>query len=338
MTVRRLPLVLVAAAAVCAASPVRSDPVQALRQVKVLVVTPTSAEAQPFVDKLALTDEVKAPGIPDAMRCNADDVCLVVTGAGKAAAAASVAAATFAADLDLSKAYVILAGVAAIDPTQGTIGSAAWAKNVVDYGIAWELDARAVPAGWDSGYLGIFASSPTDKPHTSYGSEMYALDADLANKALALSSAAPLADDDGAKATRAHYAGPPATAAPHVLACDTTTSDTAWHGELLGKRAHAWVALMTDGAGTYCTAQQNDNGAMAALTRGAEAGLVNAKRIAVVHAASRFDRQYAGQAAHDSLMTAEASAVAIGNLYTAAAALVKDVVQKWPAYSVGVPK
>src|SRR5262249_1073216 len=134
-------------------------------------------------------------------------------------------------ELDLSKAYFLAAGLAAIDPSQGTIGTAAWARTAVDGGIAWELDARAVPPGWKTGYLGIFSSDPSDTPRTSYGTEVYRLDADLTKRALSLSTSVALADDDAARTLRAHYAGAPATEPPKVIGCDTLTSDTYWHGE-----------------------------------------------------------------------------------------------------------
>jgi purine nucleoside permease len=303
--------------------------------VKALVIAPSGTEAQPWLDKLALSDAVDVPGLSSAfptVRCNGDGVCLLVTGPGKAAGSASVSAVVASPALDLSRAYILVSGLAAIDPAQGTIGTVAWAKNAVDFGIAWELDARALPAGWDTGYLGIFASSPAEKPRTSYGTEVYRLDADLVTRALSLSTSATLADDDDARATRAHYAGPPATESPRVVACDTVTSDTRWHGELLGKRAHDWTALLT-GDGSYCTTQQSDNGVLAALTRGADLGRLDLKRVAVVHAASSFDRQYAGQSAYDSMLSADAhgQTIAASNLYAAGAALVSDAIKSWSA-------
>ena len=37
------------------------------------------------------------------------------------------------------------AGIAGINPERGTIGSVAWARYLVDYGISWEIDAREIP-------------------------------------------------------------------------------------------------------------------------------------------------------------------------------------------------
>jgi purine nucleoside permease len=46
---------------------------------------------------------------------------------------------------DLRNTYFLIAGIAGIDPNQGTTGSAAWARYLIDYGISWEIDAREIP-------------------------------------------------------------------------------------------------------------------------------------------------------------------------------------------------
>jgi purine nucleoside permease len=309
-------------------------------QVKVLIVTSTDAEATALVDSLALSTTIAVDGLAAELppvRCNDAGVCLLVTGAGKARTAASVAAAVLSGALDLSRAYFVIAGLARIDPSEGTVGSVAWAKTAVDYGIAWELDARAIPSAWSTGYLGISATSPTDKPTSMFGTEVFALSAPLAEKAMALTKTTTLADAPAAQTYRAMYASPPATSAPSVLACDTTTSDTVWHGQLLGQRAHDWVALLTDGATTYCTMQQSANAAIEALQRGDKSQL-DATRIAVVYAASAFDRPYPGQTAYDSLRAdAGGGTISAQNLATVVSAFVTAVVDDWADWETGVP-
>src|ERR1700677_117132 len=50
--------------------------------------------------------------------------------------------------LDLRKTYWIINGIAGIDPLRGSIGSAAWAKNVVDGDAMREIDDTEKPADW----------------------------------------------------------------------------------------------------------------------------------------------------------------------------------------------
>jgi purine nucleoside permease len=68
--------------------------------------------------------------------------------------------------------YFLIAGIAGIDPHQGTTGSAAWARDLVDYGISREIDSREIPrtaadpsaAPWHYGYLAIYPTDTTTQP------------------------------------------------------------------------------------------------------------------------------------------------------------------------------
>lgn len=108
-------------------------------------------------------------------------------------------------------------GIAGVDPNVSTIGSATWARYLVDFGIAHEIDAREMPATWRSGYFGIGARDPDSKPKFEYRTEVFRLDEKLLQKALKLSANAPLADSDKARAYRASYPQPSARARPSVL-------------------------------------------------------------------------------------------------------------------------
>ena len=53
---------------------------------------------------------------------------------------------------DLSHAYWVVAAIAGVDPNRAsTVGSAAWAKYVVDGDLAYEIDAREIPSDWSTG-------------------------------------------------------------------------------------------------------------------------------------------------------------------------------------------
>jgi purine nucleoside permease len=203
----------------------------------------------------------------------------------------------FSRQFDLSKSYILIGGIAGIDPAMDTLGTPAWSRYLVDFGLQQEIDAREKPAAWNSGYVGIQAAGPNVKPRLDYRTEVFQLDDALLQKALKLSSGAALADNDTAAKYRANYPSAPANQPPKVTRCDTLAGDTWWHGELIGQRAHDWVALMTDGKGTYCTSQQEDNAVYEALKRGAAAGLVDTARVAVLRVGSNFDRPYPGETA-----------------------------------------
>src|ERR1700758_5025462 len=160
------------------------------RAVKVMIISMFGPEGQVWLDRLGPWQDITVAGLsPDypAVHCNRQDVCVMTTGMGHANAAASIMALTFSTRFDLRHTYFMVAGIAGIDPLQGTVGSAARANWLVDFGIQWEIDGREIPPGWDTGYLGINTTSPSAKPPLDYRTEVFQLNPALSNAAFALS-------------------------------------------------------------------------------------------------------------------------------------------------------
>jgi len=312
--------------------------------VKVMIVNLFSFEAAPWLKALHAEREIRVPGLSKdypVVHCTADGVCEVTTGMGHANAAASIMAVQLSGLFDLRKTYFLVAGIAGIDPAQGTLGSAAWARYVVDTGIAHEIDARELPSGWQDGYFGVLTDAPGQKPQFDYKTEVFRLDEGLLQKALELSQHVILQDSDDARNYRQHYSEPAARNPPQVIQCDTASGDTWWAGRRLGEHARSWTKLLTDGKGVYCTTQQEDNATLNALTRGAEAGLVDLKRVAVLRSGSDFDRPYPHQPVIDSMLAqrklAGAARISAENLVLAGMPVVTDIVQHWDRWQIGVP-
>ncbi len=335
----RAAALLVAALWLVTAAPAASAAVA--RPVKVMIVTLFGPEAAPWLKQLPLKHTVRVPGLssdyPD-VKCTDSGICLITTGMGHANAAASMMALVLSPQFDLSRTYFVVTGIAGIDPNAGTLGSAAWARYLVDFGLQQEFDASDAPPDWEGGYVGIGAADPSAKPKLDYGTEVFQLDEALLQRALALSRGATLEDNDTAAAYRKQYVQEAARAAPAVLQCDTLAGDTWWHGNRLADRASAWTLLLTDGKGSYCTTQQEDNATFEALRRGAAAGRLDLHRVAVLRTGANFDRPHPGQTAQASL-AAESGGfpIATANLVHAAWPLVSDIVARWPQWRDGVP-
>ena len=338
---RRLPDMALAAILACGAAAAHAAADKPI-PVKVMVISMFALEEAEWTGKLKLDRAIPVPGLSPlypAVRCNKDDVCHLTTDMGKANAAASISALVFSGLFDLKRTYFLVAGIAGVDPARGTIGTAAWSRYLVDSELAWEVDARERPAGWSTGYLGINTGAPGVKPDLGYGTEVYKLDDRLADMALSLSRGVVLSDSPGARAYRAHYPEAPANQLPQVTQCDSMTGNNWFHGELLGQRAREWFKLLTDDHGTYCMSSQEDNATYTALKRGAEEGLLDLRRVAVLRTASNFDRQYPGQTALDSVKADSGGfAPAVTNLYLAGSPLVADIVKRWPLWKDGVPQ
>ncbi len=310
--------------------------------VRVMIVTTFSGEADAWKEARSFPQVIPVPGLPEDypdVRCGADRVCLVTVGEGHANAASSIAALVFGRMFDLERTWWVVTGIGGINPEHGTLGSAAWAEWLVEFGLQWELDARVKPPSWPSGYTGLLTRGPWQKPGTTYGTELYRLDGRLVRRAYELSRGVKLADSAAARKARAAYP-PPANRPPAVIRCDTLSGDTWWSGEHLAQRAQAWTRLLTDGRGRYCTTQQEDNATYAALQRGDAAGLVDARRVAVLRTGSDFDRPPPGGSSADNLLDFADQggfAPALTNLVRAATPLVDAIAGNWPAWKDGVP-
>jgi len=313
------------------------------RRVKVMIITMFGLEAKAWLDRLGPWEAIKvpglAPGYPE-VHCNRQDICVMTTDMGHANAAASIMALAFSERFDLRKTYFLVAGIAGIDPSQGTLGSPAWAKYLVEFSSQWEVDSRERPADWPSGFVAVGAKTPGALPKIENHTEVFELNSELADAGFVLSRDIALADSAEAKATRARFAYAPANRPPAVLQCDTLSDDTWWAGDLIGERARAWTKQITHGKGTYCTSQQEDNATFEALKRAAGAERLDIGRVAVLRSGSDFDRPYKGQSASESLFSFQSAggfAPAIENVYRAGYPLVTNIVEHWPVWADGVP-
>jgi purine nucleoside permease len=313
--------------------------------VKVMIISMFKPEAAPWLQALHPDQEITVPGLPEdypSVNCTHNGVCQMTTAMGHANAAASIIAVLYSGLFDLSKTYFIIAGIAGIDPKQGTLGSAAWARYAVDSGIAYEIDARELPPKWTDGYFGVDTDAPGQVPKFSFHTEMFQLNEALLQKALAVTRSAVLEDSEDIQEYRRHYQEAAARRPPSVIQCDTLSTDTWWVGRRLGEHARTWTKLLTNGAGNYCTSQEEDNATLGALTRGAHSGLIDFQRIALLRTGSDFDRPYAHQTTIDCIRAQRklsgAFRTSTDNLVRAALPLVEAISNDWTHWEAGVPE
>jgi purine nucleoside permease len=279
--------------------------------VKVVVVTmfergadsgDEPGEFQYWVEREKLSRVLPLPAGYHDLRTNGAGVLGMVTGIGTAKAAASVMAVGLDPRFDLRKAYWIVAGIAGIDPADGSLGSAAWAEWVVDGDIGHEIDAREIPSDWKTGFVPLRRSIPYEQPlRVPDEGEVYHLNPALVDWAFELTKNVALPDNDAMRQRREQFDGPNARRPPFVLKGDTLSSSTFWHGKLLDQWANDWVKYHTGGQGNFVTSGMEDTGTLQALTLLAKAGLVDRNRVLVLRTASNYDQQRAGITAAESL-------------------------------------
>jgi purine nucleoside permease len=350
---------------------VRADTLQTnppkFRPVKVMVITmfeipgAFAGETQKWIEGEGLTEEIPVPGLSpnfpsvfckpesrdndrdnrggnDRNRFRGSDVCVITTDIGYANAATSITALLYSGKFDFRDTYFLIAGIAGVDPADGTLGSAAWARYSVDFGLAHEIDAREMPADWPYGYTGFGPVATGLVPTRVIGTEVYQLNEALLQKAFNLSKDVVLTDNADSQAYRALYPNPPANQPPKVTICDSVAVDTYWHGTLLSKRANDWAKLLTNGAANYCMTNEEDNATLTALKRGANAKLLKIDRVAVLRTASNFDQQHPNQTPFQSLTTRSGGFVpSVTNAYLVGSKLVRDITGDWRRWREGVP-
>jgi purine nucleoside permease len=301
-------------------------------------------EYQLWVDREHLDQILPLPAGYHHVRMNKDGVLGLLTGVATAKAAASVMALGLDPRFDLSKAYWVIAGIGGGDPADVSLGSAVWANHVIDGDIAYEIDAREIPADWPTGYVPLRKATPYEQPvKAQLDGEAYTLNQDLVDWAYQLSKSVPLADNEEMRATRMKYTGfPYAMKPPFVTRGDTMSGGTFWHGKKMDKWANDWTKYYTGGEGNFMVAAMEDTGTMQALTFLSQAGRVDIKRVLVLRTVSNFDREAPGETPAETLKSmAEGHYPAFLPSVEAAERVgdkvVRDIVEHWDERESKIP-
>jgi purine nucleoside permease len=280
--------------------------------VKVVVVTmfergedtgDAPGEYQLWVEREHLDQVFPMPGAYRHVRMNKEGVLGMVTGVGTAKAAASVMALGLDPRFDLSKAYWLVAGIGGGDPADVSLGSAVWAEHVVDGDLAYEIDAREIPADWPTGYVPLRKTKPYETPMKGeFEGESYTLNPRLVDWAYQLTRGIHLEDNEKLQKSRARFKGyPNAQKPPFVAKGDAMSGGTFWHGARMDEWANRWVTYYT--GGNYMISAMEDTGTMQSLTFLGKAGKVDLNRVLVLRTVSNFDMQWPGATAAESLQT-----------------------------------
>jgi purine nucleoside permease len=331
---------------------VAADPVLKPKVVVVTMFEPgadtgdTPGELQFWVEREHLDRVIPLPAAFHAVRANADgSVIAILTGVGNTNAAASVMALGLDPRFDLRQSYWVVAGIAGIDPADGSLASAVWTDFVVDGDLKHEIDAREIPADWTTGIFPLDKARPYEKPRPTeeYASAVFELDRGLVRWAYELTRDTPLIENEVMIRRRAKYADKPnAQRPPFVLVGANLAGSTYWSGKLLNQWANAWVAYQTDNRANYVTTAMEDSGTLRALKNLDRAGKVDARRTLVLRTASDFDMQWPGGTALEGLRGDKdgqypAFVPSLEAAYRVGSRVVHELVNGWEKYATTLP-
>lgn len=309
---------------------------------------PEGGEFGNWVQRLPLSDTIDLPIAYQSLRYNPTlGVLGIMTGEGAERAAASVMALGADPRFDLTHAYWIVAGIGGVDPLIASVGSAAWSRWIVNAGLAYEVDAREIPASWPIGIVPFGRGVPYGLPAAAADSEdgqlAYRLNAGLAEWAYRQTQSVPLSDTPNLQRIRALNTGfPNAQRPPFVLLGDTLASDRFWLGEKMTAWARQWTAYWTGGAGHFTMSAEEDAGVMQALTFLGAGGRVDSDRVLDLRAASDFVLMN-GQSPINELARRAAGAhvpaygEALEAAYSVGSVVVKELAGDWSRYRDAPP-
>lgn len=262
-------------------------------------------EFQLWVEREHLDEVLPFPGGLHPLRTNHDHTVLgMVSGTALVNATASMMALGLDPRFDLTHAYVLINGIAGVDPADASIGSAAWARFVIG-DVTRYIDPRDAPTDWPYGFfpIGGHAPNPATVPISPIQrSNLYPLNARLAEWAYGQTKDLKLLDHPKVAAFRADMTGlPNAQRPPFVLLGDTFASDTYWHGVTTTKYANDWVALYTASKGNFVMTEMEDSGYIEAIDRLAAMHRLDPARVMVLRTGSNYTEPRPGHTAIESV-------------------------------------
>jgi len=298
-------------------------------------------EATIWVQQHQLTRIIPIAGVYSPLYCNERrELCLVITGVGTTNAAMTMMALGLSEQLDLSKTYLMIAGIAGVNPERASIESVAWGDWVVDSSITGEYDSREMPDSFEYPKFPYGCSAPGCQHPFEMGTEVHQLDPALVEWGYRLTKDLKLDESELAKKKRALYAQQSAQQAPLVIQCTITGGNTFWHGKMMSDWATQWVADATGGQGRYCMTAVEEPAILAAVKNLGKSGRYDPKRVMVIRVGSNFDQQHPGQTAEESLRLALAEvnqAVGMKNLHRVGWRMLEQILGEWAKWEAGVP-
>lgn len=299
-------------------------------------------EFQFWVEREHLNQTLEFPGGVHPIRTNVDHTILgIVSGTTLVNATASLMALGLDPRFDLTHAYWLINGIAGVDPNDASIGSAAWASYVVS-DVARQIDSREIPPTWPYGLFPVGANAPNPNANTDSDwsrSNLYPLNARLADWAFSITRSLQLADTPELVAHRAKWKGyPNAQRPPFVLKGDTLASDYYWHGKIMTRYANDWVRLYTKGKGNFVMTDMEDSGFTEALSRLDKMHRVDFRRVMVLRTGSNECMPQPGQTPVESISQPYIGGLpALESAWLVGSTVLHQILGNWPQYATQIP-
>jgi purine nucleoside permease len=306
---------------------------------KVLIVALFEPEAKLW--RAGKKHSYDIPGAFKPLVCDDDDLCMMVSGRGIANTAASMLAVGSDPQIDLSKTYIIEAGIAGGRPDQISLGSVAWVEWAANGDSGYRFDRADLPKRikFENFRYGCLTPWCQVDDSFSYDNDIFRLNHDLIEAGLAISKSVKLVDNVQAKDYRSTYPQEQARLSPSVRACDLVSGDTFFHGRKMSDWASWWLKHWSDNQGRYCVSAMEEPGLLLALKRLAVNHRVDFSRVMVLRSVANYDQPRGpDQTVLQSLSDRNhGQAISFQNVFLVGSAVAKTIIDNWTVWSSGVP-
>jgi purine nucleoside permease len=250
---------------------------------------------------------------------------------------------------DFSHTYWLFTGISGGDPELLSVGSAAWARWVVNGDELREIDDREIPADWPYGLFAIGALRPNALPTdaNSFGAVedvaelgmAYPLNQGLANWAYALTRDVVIPDTPALARARAAWQGfPNAQRPPFVLLGESLGSVRYWHGPRRTQWARDWVKLWTKGQGVFAMTNMESQYAARLMRDFSKLKFVDLQRVMVLRTASNPSGPPPGVDSLASIGDEEPGQVAAYEAnYRVGVPVAHEILRNWDRYQSRIP-
>lgn len=250
---------------------------------------------------------------------------------------------------DFRKTYWLFTGISGTDPNLASVGSAAWARWVVQGDTLREFDDREVPKDWPYGLFAIGAQRPNELPNDphSFGgvtdpgklNMALKLNPGLVQWAYNMTRDVKIPDSAVLQQQRAMWTGyPNAQRPPFVMLGETLGSVRYWHGPGRTKWAEDWVKLWTGGKGVFAMSNMESQSLAGAMNVLAHSGLVDINRVMMLRTASNQTMPPPGLSATGSVGDEGPGQIgAYEANYRVGVPVVHEILKHWDRYRDHIP-
>jgi len=250
---------------------------------------------------------------------------------------------------DFTHTYWLFTGISGVDPQVASVGSAAWARWVINGDELREIDDREIPKDWPYGLFAIGAMTPNTLPTdpNSFGSVespeelgmAYPLNQSLAHWAFAMTKNVVIPDSPELQKQRSRWKGfPNAQRPPFVLMGETLGSVRYWHGPMRTQWARDWVKLWTGHSGVFAMTNMESQAAARMMKTFSSLHFIDRDRVLVLRTASNPSMPPPGL---DPLKTigdeAPGQVAAYEANYRVGAPVVHELLENWVKYESNTP-